>query len=142
MSIKLNLSGFDDLLSIIAMARADTDKAVERCLTESAQVMQDELIAQMQKSGIDSDLISKMPPPQIERDGNVLIARVGYKKGTYNPEDLSDGYKAVFLNYGTPHRSKHGKIDAKGFVDQAKKKAKSKIKKKQEETLNEIIGEL
>ena len=104
--------------------------------------MQSELKLQMQKSGVDSALINRMPTPELKKDGNAMIARVGYKKGAYNPDDLSDGYKVVFLNYGTPKRSKHGKVEAKGFIDKAQRKAKKQIKKKQEETLKKIIGEL
>lgn len=142
MSIKLQLSGFDDLFEQIKKAEGNVDKAAEQCLEESAQVMQSELKAQMQKSGVDSDLINRMPTPEIQKDGNTIIARVGYKKGAYNPDDLSDGYKVVFANYGTPKRSKHGKVTAKGFIDKAQRKAKKQIKKKQEETLKKIIGEL
>lgn len=142
MSIKLQLSGFDDLFEQIKKAEGNVDKAAEQCLEESAQVMQSELKAQMQKSGVDSDLIDRMPAPELKKDGNALIARVGYKKGAYNPDDLSDGFKVVFLNYGTPKRSKHGKVVAKGFIDKAQRKAKKQIKKKQEETLKKIIGEL
>lgn len=142
MAIKLKLSGFDDLFEQIKKAGGNVDKAAEQCLQESAQIMQNELKAQMQKSGVDSDLINRMPPPEIQKDGNAMIARVGYKKGAYNPNDLSDGFKVVFANYGTPKRSKHGKVEAKGFIDKAQRKAKKQIKKKQEETLKKIIGEL
>jgi hypothetical protein len=142
MAIKLQLSGFDELFEQIKKAEGNVDKAAEQCLEESAQVMQSELKAQMQKSGVDSELIARMPPPELQRDGNALIARVGYKKGTYNPDNLSDGYKVVFLNYGTPKRSKHGKVEAKGFIDKAQRKARKQIKKKQEETLKKIIGEM
>ena len=142
MSIKLQLSGFDELFEQIKKAGGKVDEAAEQCLAESAQIMEDELKAQMQKSGVDSDLINRMPTPELKKDGNAMFARVGYQKGTYNPSDLSDGYKAVFLNYGTPKRSKHGKVEAIGFVNKARSKAKNQIKKKQEETLKKIIGEL
>lgn len=142
MAIKLQLSGFDELFEQIKKAEGNVDKAAEQCLQESAQIMQSELKAQMQNSGVDSALIDRMPTPELKKDGNTLIARVGYKKGAYNPDDLSDGFKVVFLNYGTPKRSKHGKVEAKGFIDKAQRKAKKQIKKKQEETLKTIIGEL
>jgi HK97 gp10 family phage protein len=142
MSIKLKLSGFDDLLEQIQKAGGTVDRAAESCLKQSAQIMQTELKNQMKESGVDNDLIARMPPPEIQQDGNTMIARVGYKKGAYNPDDLSDGFKVVFLNYGTPKRSKHGKVEAKGFIDRAQRKAKKQIKKKQEETLKKIIGEL
>lgn len=139
MAIKLQLSGFDDLLEQIEKAGGTIDRAAESCLRESAQIMQNELKSEMMKSGVDSDLIDRMPTPEIEKNGNAMIARVGYKKGAYNPNDLSDGYKVVFLNYGTPKRSKHGKVEAKGFIDRAQKQARKRIKKAQKETLEKIL---
>jgi hypothetical protein len=139
MAIKLRLSGFDELLEQIQKAGGTIDRAAESCLRQSAQIMQSELKSQMSASGVDSDLIDRMPAPEIQQDGNTMIARVGYKKGTYNPNDLSDGYKVVFLNYGTPKRSKHGKVEAKGFIDRAQKKARKQIKKAQKETLEKIL---
>lgn len=142
MSIKLNLDGFDDLLDKIEKAGGTVDGAAKKCLQKSAQIMHDELKTQMQAADVDSDLINRMPPPEVEANGNRHTARVGYKKGTYDPKNPSDGYKVVFANYGTPHRSEHGKQPAKGFIQKAKKKANTKIKKAQKETLNEIIGGL
>jgi hypothetical protein len=139
MAIKLKLSGFDDLLEQIQKAGGTVDRAVEGCLKQSAQIMQSELKNQMKESGVDSDLIARMPQHELEQSGNAMIARVGYKKGAYNPDDLSDGYKVVFLNYGTPRRSKHGKVEAKGFIDEAQKKARKQIKKAQKETLEKIL---
>lgn len=142
MSIKLNLKGFDGLFEQIREAGGAVDSAAQSCLQASAQIMQTELTAQMQAANVDSGLINRMPPPEIEVDGNRYTARVGYKKGNYDPNNPSDGYKVVFLNYGTPNRSKHGKVAKLGFIQRAKKKASSKIKKAQKETLNNIIGGL
>ena len=139
MSIKLNLNGFDELLSKIEKAGGSIDSAVTTCLKNSASIMEAELKAQMSNAGVDGGLINSMPAPQIEQEGNKITARVGYKKGAYNPRDPSDGYKVVFLNFGTPHRSKHGKVKARGFIAKAKKNAKKQIKKQQEQTLNEIL---
>lgn len=142
MSIKLKLEGFDDLLKQIEKAGGTIDGAASTCLNQSAQIMHGELKSQMQASGVDSGLISRMPAPEVEANGNRYTARVGYKKGNYNPADPSDGYKVVFANYGTPHRSVHGKVAAKGFIQRAKKKASPKIKKAQAETLQQILGNL
>ncbi len=139
MSIKLKLDGFDKLLSKIQNAGGSIDSAATTCLKNSASIMESELKTQMSNAGVDSGLINSMPAPQIEQDGNRITARVGYKKGAYNPQDPSDGYKVVFLNYGTPNRSKHGKVKARGFIAKAKKNAKKQIKKQQEQTLNEIL---
>ena len=142
MSIKLQLEGFDDLFEQIKKAGGTVDQAANSCLKQSAQIMQTELKSEMQKSNVDNGLINSMPPPEVEANGNRYTARVGYKKGSYDPNNPSDGYKVVFLNYGTPHRSKHGKVAARGFIQRAKKKARPKIKKAQEETLNKILGRL
>ncbi len=136
----LQLKGFDDLLEQIQKAGGEIDRAADSCLRQSAQIMQKELKAQMQAAGVDSDLINAMPPPTITVDGNNYRAEVGYKKGNYDPRNLSDGYKVVFLNYGTPRRTLHGKVVARGFIQAAKKKARPQIKKAQRATLEKILG--
>lgn len=131
--ISLNLEGFDDLLKKIEEAGGSINGAVDSCMKQSAQIQQKELKAQMRKSKVSDSLIGRMPPPEIEWNGNACTARVGYKKGSYNPEKLTDGYKAVFINYGTP------RISPREFIKAAKKKAKPQIKKEQEKTLNKIL---
>lgn len=142
MSIKIKLEGFDELLTEIEKAGGTIDEAAQKCLQKSAQIMNDELTTQMQAANVDSGLINRMPPPEVEKDGNRYNARVGYKKGEYDPNKPSDGYKVIFANYGTPRRSKHGKQPEKGFIKKAKKKASAPIKKAQKETLNNILGDL
>ena len=136
----LQLKGFDELFDQIQKAGGSVDRAAESCLRQSAQIMEAELKAQMQAAGVESDLINRMPPPQITVKGNRYSAAVGYKKGSYDPNDPSDGYKVVFLNYGTPHRTLHGKVAARAFIQAAKKKARPRIKKAQQETLGKILG--
>ena len=140
-TISLQLNGFDELLKDIESAGGSINKAVDTCMRKSASIQHEQLKAEMSKRKIDQDLINRMPEPSIEWDGNQCRAEVGYKKGKYNPRKLSDGYKAMFLNYGTPHR-KLSQIKARGFIKAAKKKATPLIKKQQEETLNEILGGL
>ena len=111
MSIKLKLDGFDELLKEIEKAGGKVDNATKICMDKSAAIMETELKSQMQKADVQSDLISRMPPPEVENDFGKFTARVGYKKGAYDPKNPSDGYKVIFLNYGTPHREKHGKCN-------------------------------
>ena len=96
----------------------------------------------MSKAEVESGLINRMPAPTVEWQGNQCRAEIGYKKGNYDTNNLSDGYKVVFLNYGTPHRSVHGKVKARGFIKKAKAKAKPQIKKAQEETFEKILARL
>lgn len=136
----LQLKGFDDLLEQIQKAGGSIDQAADSCLRQSAQIMQSELKKQMQTAGVDSDLVNSMPQPQITVENNKYSAAVGYKKGNFDPSDPSDGYKVVFLNYGTPRRTKHGKVAARGFIQKAKNKARPQIKNAQRETLEQILG--
>lgn len=129
----LSFYGFDEMLKKIEDSGGTIDGAVTNCVEESAQIVQSEMKAQMNKKKVASDLINRMQKPTIEKSGNAITARVGYKKGKYNPKKLSDGYKAVFINYGTP------RITPRKFIDDAKRKAKPQIKKQQESTLNEIL---
>lgn len=145
MSIKINLQGFEELYDRLNRAGKNADAEVDKCIHACTDVMQAEMKAQMQSAQVDPALISRMPPPTVEKSGNRYTGRVGYKKGTYNPAAPSDGYKIVFLNYGTPRGRKtksgadRGEIKARGFIKRTKSRAKAKIKKLQEETKNEIL---
>lgn len=140
--INLKIEGFEELLNAIQAAGGSIDQATDSALKQSAQIVQAELKTQMQQANVPADLINAMPAPEIITDGSTHIARVGYKKGEFNVKSLSDGYKVVLLNYGTPHRSKHGKMTAKGFIQLAKKKAAPKVRKVQKEVFNKILGRL
>lgn len=139
MSIKLKLDGFDKLMKEIEKASGNVDSATKKCMQKGAEILQDEMKSKMQNAGVDSGLISRMPSAEVESDFGRFTARVGYKKGAYNPKNPSDGYKAVFLNYGTPNRKKHGKVKARGFIGKAKSAARRKIQKEMENTRDEIL---
>lgn len=130
------LSGFDDLIKKIEKAGGSVDRAVKTCANKSAEIAEHEIKDQMSKKKVSKNLINSMPKYEVSQDGNVTSARVGYKKGKYNPKDLSDGYKAVFINYGTP------RIKPRNFIKSAKRKARKQIKDMQEKTLNQILEEL
>ena len=142
MSIKVSISGFDDLLKKIEKANGNMEKAAMQCVKQSAEIMQNELKTAMNKTGVDSDLINRMPNYTIENKGSRVTARVGYPETSYNPNNLSDYHKAIFANYGTPFRKKHGQEKARRFITKAKRAAKPKIKAQQEKTLNDILKDL
>lgn len=142
--IKLQLEGFDDLLSKINKAGGSINKSVDTCVRKSANIVDSELRIQMQKVKADSpdhDLIKNMPNPEISWEGNKCTAKIGYKLGNYNSDNLTEGFKALFLNYGTPRR-KPSKESARMFIKKTKSKAASLVKKEQENTLKEILEDL
>jgi HK97 gp10 family phage protein len=136
MSIKVEFKGFEEMIEKLQAANKDVDKAVEKCVRASAEIIDDQLKDSMRSAGVASSLIRDMDAIRYEREGNSFSAKVGYKKGAYNPKEPSDGYKAIFINYGTP------RITPRSFVADAKKKSKNKVKKEQEKILNEILGGL
>ena len=156
--INLQLKGFDDMLEQIQKAGGDVNKAADSCIRESAQIMQAELKAEMQSSGVDGGLVSRMPQPEIAVNGNSYAAKVGYKMGAYDPDNPADGYKVAFLNFGTANRrtrknkqpvmvggewvtlgADRGAIAEHGFIARAKAAARPKIKKAQRQTLKSIL---
>lgn len=139
--ITLKLEGFEELLKDIEVAGKNATSAVESCMKQSAQTMDSALRNEL-RNATESGLADKMPKPNVETEGNTVRAYVGFKMDSYNPANPSDAYKAVFLNYGTPHRKKHGKEQARGFIKKAKSKANKTIKKQQEETLKKILERL
>lgn len=142
MPITLKLTGFEEMLTAIEKAGGSIDKAANQCMQKSAKLIDEELKAQMRSANVKSDLINRMPSPEVEKEGNRYTARVGFVKGEYNPTKPSDAYKAIFLNYGTPRRTKHGQVKARHFIENAKEKAKSKIENSQQQTFKEILGGL
>ena len=140
--ITLKFEGFEELLKNIEASGRSINSAVDSCMKQSAQIAEKELKTQMRKSRVPDNLTNAMPSPEIEWEGNKCTARVGYKKGAYDPENPSDAYKVVFLNYGTPHRKKYGHVAARGFIGKAKKKATPQIKRAQKEALEKILERL
>lgn len=142
MAITLKIEGFEDLLKEIESAGGNINKACDSAIRQSAQAMQNELQAQMSASGVPSNLINEMPSPVIENNGNRFAAKVGFSKGVYDPKNPSAAFKVIFLNYGTPKRTKHGKVKSRGFIQKAKRRAKPQIKKEQELAFKKILERL
>lgn len=136
MSIKLTFKGFDEYMERIEKAGGDVAAVTEKAMREAAKVQQDELTSQMRKAGVSSHLVSEMPEPRIVWSGNRISVKVGYPVGSYDPKNLTDGFKAIFLNYGTP------RVAPRNFIAPAKKAAAPQIKKAIKAALEEILKEL
>lgn len=131
-------SGFDEIMSQFIELGGSVEEITKKCVLQAQQVMAEELKKEIKNSGIES-LADRVPDPTIYNGKNYFSARVGFKVGEYNPNNISDGYKAIFLNYGT---YKGEKIEGKYFVKRAKKNARQKIKKIEEETIEKVIKEI
>ena len=139
---------FGNLLAKIEKAGGDVEAATWDAARKGAKVLYDQMQAECAASGVPAS-ISDAITMQAERSqsGNRYACKVGWRMGEYDPKNPSVAYKAIFLNYGTPRRAteggaNRGYIDGKGFMGRAKKKARPKVKRIQEDTLRGIIEEL
>lgn len=139
--IKIKLTGFDDLIYNIKKAGGRADTAAEKAVKESANIIDNELKAQMEAAGVKKDLIERMPPPKVEWENTKCTAYTGYDKGPYHPQNPDNAHKAIFLNYGTTVQGTP-RIKPKKFIWTAKKKAKPKVNARQKQVLKEILKEL
>lgn len=143
MAIRLKLDdGFQKMIKDIELSQNQAERVANSCIRQSAQIMQSELKSEMKRSDLDSALADRMPAFQVLSGGGKYKALVGFTETPYNPRNPSDYYKAIFANYGTPNRKKHGKERARGFVQRAKKAARPKIKKQQKVALKKILERL
>lgn len=128
-------SGFDEIMSQIEELGGNIEEITKKCVLQAQQVMAEELKKEIKNSGIES-LADRVPDPNVYYGKNRFSARVGFKVGDYNPNNISDGFKAIFLNYGTYD----GKvIEGRYFIKKAKKNARPKIRKLEEETIKKVI---
>ncbi len=145
MSIHLKLDkGFQKMIQDLELSQKDTERVASSCIKASANVMQQELKSAIRGASpsLDGSLAGRLPPPEIEAGGGVYKAKIGYKETAYNPRNLSDYFKALFANYGTPYRKRHGQERPRGFVAKAKKAARPKIKNQQKQALSKILERL
>ena len=162
MSITLKLDGFDQLYKALEKAGKNADAEAVKCAQKCADIFDAELRNQIIKTAsvkseytdangrtVKNDrettqiaLAHRMPKPRIKNSFGFVRAEVGFEKGNYDPSNLSDGYKAVFLNYGTPKRKSHGQLEPRNFRKKAERAAKPKMKKVIEDTRTELLKEL
>lgn len=141
----IKLTGVQELIASLEKIEGDLDKSAEKVVDRAGDILREELVSAMKnadKTGGMKGLISRMPPNQKTGSGNRYTVRVGYIPTEYDPKNLSDYFKAMFLNFGTPHRPEHGQVVARQFVKKAKKAAKKRLDTLSEKYLAEQTKEI
>lgn len=155
--IKLDLKGFSKMLEELQRAGGNVNQAAQRAIDESAKIVERELKSACDSAGVPASVSNEIRT-KTEGSGNRYSAEIGWKLGAYNPRNLSAGYKAIFMNYGTGHRSvsqeklraqlggqfltlgqNRGKMTALQFIAAGKKASKPKVKKAQQQVLDEVL---
>lgn len=138
----LEIKGFEKLLEKVQQAEGNIDKVTTMIANESVDIIYSDLKNAAEAAGVPSSVVNEITKEKATWHGNVCSAGVGWKLGSFNPDNPSQGYKAIFLNYGTPRRSKHGQIQGRFFITRAKGTSRKKVKKVQQKALEEITGDL
>lgn len=158
--LRIDLTGFEKMLEELQRAGGKVDKAAETAVKKSAQIVESDLRAACNAAGVPASVSNEIKTTT-EKSGNRYSAEVGWKLGAYNPRNLSAGYKAVFMNYGTIRRhtksggqkvelggeyvtlgTNRGSMIARQFITAGKKASRTKVKKVQKQVLEDALKEL
>lgn len=162
----LSFEGFDELIDRIKKANGDAPKAAMQAVKEGAATYRGILYDKCKAAGVPDDLLNgietKIDP---DASGERIAATVGWQLPQYDPTNPADGYKVIFMNYGTARREvltnkplrvringqwktlnknhkNRGAEIKRGFIGAAKKSAKKKIRQAEENALNRIIKDI
>lgn len=154
---KLELKGFDEFYEKLQKVSDNVDEVAEKKFNECVDILENELRTKAQAAGLAPRLLK-----QITKDTHIgkgyWRGEVGWKSSKQkNP--LSDFYKVVFWNYGTPTRTvkkenvknqldgnwttlgkNRGSIMKHGFIKRAKLAASRKIKTLMKNTMKEMLN--
>ena len=150
--IKLTTKGFEEMLEAVEKAGGNVDKAARQCAEKSVVILESNLIREAQASGAETSTVSH----SVTAKGNIITAETGWELGSYDSSNPSEGYKAMFVEFGTGRHSARGKgkdretaaghnrgsTAPRPFLAQARKKSAKQIHAIQRETLQNIVKEL
>lgn len=150
--MRLQVKGFEDMLARVQKANGDIDKAARECMEKSARILESNLRREAEASGAEtSEIVRTVTSSKLK-----VNAEVGWKLGSYDSNNPSQGYKAMFVEFGTGKHSgrsagkdrqtkagaNRGSTEPHPFMHNARKKSKKPIHAVQAETLHNIVKEL
>ena len=139
--LKLTFRGFDVLLDEIRDAGGEIKPATERALQSSANLVTAKIRSGAEARNLGS---SGIIDPAVKWSGNRAIAEVGYELGSYDSKNPSQGYKALFIEYGTGKRAtkkgaNRGAVKANPFIRPAVEEGKKDIVNAQRKALERVL---
>lgn len=129
-SMKLTLTGVEDLLQTLQKMGGDVNQAAEKAILTSAEPLAQELktnIKKHRRSGLTESTLKE--PHQVRWKGNRCFLEVGF-----NIQE--GGLPALFLEYGTPRQP------ARPFIRPAIERCKKKAPTIQQNVLRELLKEI
>ena len=150
--MRLQIKGFDEMLERIQRAGGDVDKAARLCMEESLQVLESNLKKEAQASGAETSTVYH----SVTASGNRVQGETGWPLGNYDSNNPSEGYEAMFREFGTGKHSQRskgkdrqtaaghnrGSTEPRPFMAAARAQSVKPIKAIQRKTLKNIVKEL
>ena len=147
--MRLQVKGFDEMLERVQRAGGNVDKAAKKCMERSVSVLEEYLIDEAAESGVETTEIFH----QVTVSGNRISGETGWKLGNYDSNNPSEGYRAMFAEFGTGRHSarsrgkdretaagyNRGSTEPRPFMAQARKRAVKPVRTIQQETLQELL---
>jgi hypothetical protein len=138
----VRLYGFEELVA--ALQRAEqiaVDAAAQKCFDKCSEIAVDALNEKMEKADVPASIKNAASTFKYH-SGNIYMFSYGWGKS-----DKDTFNKVCYLNYGTPPRytkkgAYRGKIEARGFISNAKRAAAQKMRKAQKDALKEMLGDI
>ena len=134
----VTIHGFAEIAEALAeLEKRGVDDVTGKLFDESCDIVKNAMDTYAQQS-IPADLAAKQTTFKVKH-GNVFMFAYGFDRNK-NPDDF---LKACYLNYGTPSRetskgANRGKVDARGFISNAKRSAAQKLNAKRKAVLQEL----
>lgn len=145
--IHIDLKGFEKQLAELNKKSEEIDKIASKAIKDSAKIVEAELKAEAVASAVPDSIINEMHTKVSNKDDR-YTADIGWELGSYSSQNPSVGYIAMFLNYGavrggtenrkTRRGQNRGKLQARQFIERAKKSAKPKIKRQMKKIIEEV----
>lgn len=150
--MRLKVKGFDEMLERVQRAGGNVDAAARQCMERSLQVLESNLKKEAEASGAPTSTVTHT----VDVNGNRISGETGWELGAYDSSNPSEGYEAMFREFGTGKHSQRGKgkdretaaghnrgsTEPRPFMEKARKKSAKPIRALQEETLQNIVKEL
>ena len=145
--IHIDLKGFEKQLAELNKKSEEIDKIASKAIKDSAKIVEAELKAEAVASAVPDSIINEMHTKVSNKDDR-YTADIGWELGSYSSQNPSVGYIAMFLNYGavrggsenrkTRRGQNRGKLQARQFIERAKKTAKPKVKRQVKKIIEEV----
>lgn len=116
-SCKLELKGFDEVLSRLGQMGTDVDNAVEEALRKSHDLITNDLHSQMAKHHKTGETEASIVDFNISWSGKTAVSKVGF-------DIANGGLPSIFLMYGTPKMKKDTKLYNVIYGNKRKKELK------------------